>query len=112
MRITERIMAKKSSKATREQVYREILEQSGIRFEDCNVLAFAFKQDRRPELFHFGLMLHEPRPVYYLFDCWDKYANVIVPKDEKNAAVIIAIAEKDGGEKTIPNLQKDLTPNK
>ena len=72
-------------------MYREILERSGIRFEDCNVLAFAFKQ--------------EPRPVYYRFDCWDKYANVIVPKDEKNAAVIIAIAEKDGGEKTTPNLR-------
>ena len=98
-------MAKKTAKSTREQVYREILDRAGIRFEDCTVLAFAFKQEKRPELFHFGLMLHEPRPVYYLFDCWDKYANVIVPKDEKNAAVIIAIAEKDGGEKTTPNLR-------
>lgn len=97
-------MAKKAAKLTREQVYREILERAGIRFEDCNVLAFAFKQERRPELFHFGLMLHEPRPVYYLFDCWDNYANVIIPKDENNAAVIIAIAEKGGGEKTTPNL--------
>lgn len=86
-------------------MYREILERSGIRFEDCNVLAFAFKEERKPELFHFGLMLHEPRPVYYLFDCWDKYAYVIVPKDEKNAAVIIDIAEKDGGEKRTPNLR-------
>ena len=98
-------MARLVKKSTREQVYREILERAGIRFEDCNVLAFAFKQERRPELFHFGLMLHEPRPVYYLFDCWDKYANVIVPKDEQNAAVIIAIAEKDGGERTTPNLR-------
>ena len=98
-------MAKKTAKKTREQTYREILDQSGIRYEDCNVLAFAFKQERRYELFHFGLMLYEPRPVYYLFDCWDKYANVVVPKDEKNAAVIIAIAEKDGGEKTTTNLR-------
>lgn len=85
-------------------MYREILERSEIRFEDCKVLAFEFKQERRPGLFHFGLMLHEPRPVYYLFDCWDKYACVIVPKDEENAAIIIAIAEKDGGEKTTPIL--------
>lgn len=98
-------MAKKTGKTTREQVYREILERIGIRFEDCTVLAFVFKQKFRPESFHFGLMLHEPRPVYYLFDCWEKYANVIVPKDENNAAVIIAIAEKDGGEKTTPNLR-------
>ena len=86
-------------------MYREILERSGIRFEDCNVLAFAFKEEWLPELFHFGLMLHEPRPVYYLFDCWDIYAYVIVPKDEKNSDVIIAIAEKDGGEKRTPNLR-------
>lgn len=98
-------MAKKTDKTTREQIYREILERSGIRFEDCNILAFAFKQERRPELFHFGLMLHEPRPVYYLFDCWEKYANVVAPKDEQNAAVIIAIAAKNGGEKTTPNLR-------
>jgi hypothetical protein len=55
------------------------------------------------ELFHYGLMAE--KPDYFLFDCWEKYANVIVPKDEKNADVIIAIAEKDGGEKTIPNLR-------
>lgn len=86
-------------------MYREIIKKEGRKWDDCKVLALAFKQERRPELFHFGLMLHEPRPVYYLFDCWDKYANVIVPKDEKNAAVIVAIAEKDGGEKTTPNLR-------
>ena len=98
-------MAKKTGKTTREQMYREILERVGIRFEDCQILAFTFKHEKRPELFHLGLMLHKPRPVYYLFDCWEKYANVIVPKDENNAAVIIAIAEKDGGEKTTPNLR-------
>ena len=98
-------MAKKTSKATREQIYREIIEKEGLKWDDCKVLSFAFKQERRPELFHFGLMLHEPRPVYYLFDCWEKYAYVIAPKDEKNAAVIISIAEKDGGEKITPNLR-------
>lgn len=97
-------MAKKTAKKTREQTYREILDQSGIRFEDCDVLAFAFKHERRTTLFHFGLMLHKPRPVYYIFDSWGKNAYVIVPKDEKNAAVIIAIAEKNGGENTTPNL--------
>lgn len=86
-------------------MYREIIGKEGRKWDDCKVLAFAFDSLGGPELFHFGLMLHEPRPVYYLFDCWDKYANVIVSKDEKNAAVIVAIAEKDGGEKTTPNLR-------
>lgn len=98
-------MAKKSSKATREQVYREILERSGIRFEDCNVLAFAFKQERRPELFHFGLMLHEPRPVYYLFDCFGETAQVIIPNDPENERMCIQLAESCGGSKTTPNLR-------
>lgn len=96
-------MAKRTVKTNREDLYREVLAKSGIRYEDCLQLSFAFKQRLRPELFHFGLMLHQPRPVYYLFDAWDKYANVIAPKDRNNAAVIIAIAEKDGGEKTTPN---------
>lgn len=45
------------------------------------------------------------KPDYILFDCWEKYANVVAPKDEQNAAVIIAIAAKNGGEKTTPNLR-------
>ena len=95
----------KATKETRAKQYREILAGIGIRFEDCRILAFTFKQERRPELFHFGLMLHEPRPVYYLFECWGKYANVVVPKDEENAAVIIAIAARDGGESVTPDLR-------
>ena len=93
-----------NKRKTRRELYTEILEQQGIHFKDCDVLAFVFEQELRPELFHFGLMMYEPRPIYFLFDCWDKNANVVVPKDEKNAAVIISIAEQDGGKKTTPNL--------
>lgn len=96
--------AKKSTQIRREQQYWEILAKNAIRFEDCHVLTFVFEQERQPKLFHYGLMLYEPRPVYFLFDCWDKYANVVVPKDEKNAAIIISIAEQKGGKKTTPNL--------
>lgn len=84
--------------------YREILAQKGIRFEDCEVLAFEFKQNG-VRSFHFYLLNNWPFVIYYSFDCWDKYAYVVVPKDEKNAAVIIAIATKNGGEKITPNLQ-------
>ena len=82
----------------RESQYREILAKSGIRIEDCRILSFVFKQEKRPELFHFGLMIH--KPVYYLFECWGKYANVVVPKDEQNASIIIGLAKQDGGELT------------
>lgn len=88
---------------TREQMYREIIEKEGRKWDDCKVLSFAFKYQMQTELFHYSLMAE--KPDYFVFDCWEKYANVIVPKDEKNAAVIIAIAEKDGGEKTTPNLR-------
>ena len=96
-------MAKKSTKTTREQQYREILAKDGIRFEDCRVLSFVFEYPIKTELFHYGLMAE--KPDYFVFDCWEKYANVVAPKDEPNAAVIIAIASKNGGEKTTPNLR-------
>lgn len=83
---------------TRESQYREILAKCGIRIEDCRILSFVFKQERRPELFHFGLMFNDA--VYYLFECWGKYANVVVPKDEQNASIIIGLAKRDGGELT------------
>lgn len=55
------------------------------------------------ELFHFCLMAE--MPTYFLFDSWEKYVNIVVPKDELNAAKIVEIAMKQGGEKTTPNLR-------
>lgn len=96
-------MAKKTSKSTREQAYREIIKKEGRKWDDCKVLSFVFKYQMQTELFHYGLMAE--KPDYFVFDCWEKYANVVAPKDEPNAAVIIAIAAKNGGEKTTPNLR-------
>lgn len=96
-------MANKSTKTSREQQYRDILAKDGIRFEDCRVLAFVFEQERRPEIFHYALM--DEKPDYYLFNCWDNNAHVVVPKDETNAAHIKLIAENLGGHKTTPNLR-------
>lgn len=96
-------MAKKTSKMTRSDRYREILESYGKRLEDCEVLAFVFKYQMEIELFHFCLMAE--KPVYFLFDSFEKYAYVIAPQDEKNTAVISAIAAKNGGEKITPNLR-------
>lgn len=97
------IMAKKTAKSTREQVYREILERAGIRFEDCTVLGFAFEYQMQTELFHYGLMAE--KTDYFVFDCWGKYANVVAPKDEQDAAIIIAVAAKNGGKKITPILR-------
>lgn len=95
-------MAKTSNKSTRKEQYRGILAKAGIRFDDCRVLAFVFDTLRKPEHFHYDLMAQ--KPVYFLFDCWGNNANVIVPKDDENAAKIIAIAANLGGQKTTPNL--------
>ena len=67
------------------------------------VLSFVFYYQMQTELFHYGLMAE--KPDYFVFDSWDKYANIVAKKDERNAAVIIAIAAKNGGEKTTPNLR-------
>ena len=97
-------MAKKTEKITRAQHYREILDDEGINLDDCRVLAFVFKECW-PNLFHFALMLNVPRPVYYLFDCWEHTAYVIAPENDKNTAIIIAIAERYDGEQITPNLR-------
>ena len=96
-------MAKKTSKSTREQTYREIIEKEGRKWDDCKVLSFVFKYQMQTELFHYGLMAE--KPDYYIFDCWDKNANVVVPKDETNDAHITLIAEQLGGQKTTTNLR-------
>ena len=96
-------MVKKSSKEPLKQMYRGIIEKKGRKWDDCKVLSFVFKRESQAELFHYGLM--NEKPDYILFDCRERRANVIVPNDEQNAAVIIAIAAKNGGEKTTPNLR-------
>lgn len=93
---------KKNTQRTRRDQYREIIEKDGRNWDDCKVLSFVFKYQMQTELFHYGLMAE--KPDYFLFDCWEKYVNVVAPKDEQNAAVIIAIAAKNGGEKTTENL--------
>lgn len=97
-------MAKKSSKATRGDQYQEILASYGKRLEDCKVLAFAFETESGPELFHYELM-YPLRPIYHLFDCFGKIAQIVVPKDPKNEEMAVQLAESCGGEKTTPNLR-------
>lgn len=98
-------MAKKSSKATRGDQYAAIMERDGFVPDEWHVLSFVFESESGPERFHYGLLLAEPAPGYYLFDCFDKTANVIVPHDDGNATLIQQLAESCGGEKTTPNLR-------
>ena len=96
-------MAKKTTKQARGEQYRDIMEKQGIR--DYAVLSFVFEQERANERFHYRLLLTVPGPKYYLFDCFEKTANVIVPNDELNAAWVQELAEQVGGQKTTPNLR-------
>lgn len=97
-------MAKKSSKATRGDQYREILASYGKRLEDCKVLAFVFDGPGGPEIFHYELM-YPLRPVYHLFDCFGNIAQIVVPNDTENEEMAVQLAESCGGEKTTPNLR-------
>lgn len=97
-------MAKKSSKATRGEQYRSILESYGKRMEDCKVLAFSFDTESGPEIFHYELM-YPLRPIYHLFDCSGKIAQIVIPKDPENERMCIQLAESCGGTKTTPNLR-------
>lgn len=93
-----------TKKPTRKEEYRAILEKDGIRFEDCRVLAFTFERAKGPETFHFWLMLDERRPKYYLFDCLEKKAQVIIPNDDAVSEIVCDIATRADGKKTTPNL--------
>ena len=95
-------MAKKTSKTTRDEQYRAILEKEGIR--EYKVLAFVFEAESGPEYFHYQLM-YPLRPVYHLFDCSGNVAYIVVPKDPENEEMAIQLAESCGGEKTTPNLR-------
>ena len=75
------------------------------------MLSFVFEKENGPERFHFRLLLTVPGPGYYLFDCFDKTANVIVPNDDDNAVWIQQLAEQVGGHKTTPNLRQEEKPH-
>ena len=97
-------MARTVKKTARKEQYRAIMDKSGIRFEDCRVLAFTFERPLGPETFHLHLMNAYQRPEYHLFDCWEKTAQIIILNDESTAARIQELAEQVGGHKTTPNL--------
>lgn len=97
-------MARTVKKTARMEQYRAIMDKAGIRFEDCRVLAFTFERAKGPETFHFWLMLDERRPKYYLFDCWEKTAQVIIPNDDAVSEIVCDIATRADGKKTTPNL--------
>lgn len=96
-------MAKKANKPPRKQVYREILEQSGIKIEDCSVLGFLFKYEMQVELFHYEIMAQ--RDSYYLFDRIEKSVIVVVPSDDRKEAAVVSIAERLGGVRVAPDLK-------
>lgn len=77
----------------------------GLAPEEWHVISFVFDKESGPERLYYGLLMASPGPVYYLFDCFDKTANVIVPNDGDNAARIQQLAEQVGGKKTTPNLR-------
>ena len=92
-----------NKKLTKADEYRAVMEKDGIR--EYKVLAFAFLSDTGPEYFHYELMLADPRPDYYLFDIMGEIAQIVVPKDDENDAIIVQLAESCGGKKTTPNLR-------
>ena len=92
-------------KLTRDQQYREIVYKAGKRWEDCKVLGFVFKAENGPERFHYQLLLEDPRPAYYLFDCFGTMANVVVADDPGTIQLIQDLAERVGGNRTTPNLR-------
>ena len=95
-------MAKKTAKSTREQMYREILERSGIRFEDCRVFGIMFPDAAKCRIFHFRIMANCLN--YVLFDSIERNANVIVFKSMDDVEIINE-AKKLDGIKVLPKIR-------
>ena len=90
----------KTAKQTKGEQYRAILESMGIR--EYRILAFVFSDQDAPERFHYKIM--DPLPVnYYLFDCYDKTAVVIIPPCFEET--FVQLAKTLGGQQTMPNLR-------
>lgn len=92
-------------KKTLKDQYAAILKGRGVSLRDCKVLAFAFDAPRGPEKFHYDVMMSEPRLQYYIFDCWDERAQVVVSNDDFVIAAIERIALELGGSKTMAELR-------
>ena len=92
-------MATKSK--TREAQYREILEDIGIRLEDCRVLAYQFPGRYGAIAFHFDAI--REAASFLFFDVLDATATVVCAPEE--VAAIDALAARHGGEKRTPNLR-------
>ena len=90
----------KEKKTIKDQ-YAAILKGKGVSLRDCKVLAFAFEGPGGPEKLHYGVMMSEPRLQYYIFDCWEGRAQVVVPNDDFVIAAIERIVAELGGSKTM-----------
>ena len=87
-------MAKKVT--SRMDEYREIIERSGIEWENCEVLAFVFDDDNKVYWYYLNLMNN--RAKYYLFSCVERTAVIVAPKgDDGNLSDIMLYAEQNGG---------------
>lgn len=95
----------KQTKRSKADEYKAIMEKNGHGPDEWRVLSFVFENEGKPEHFHIRLLMAMPGPKYWLFDCFDKTANVVVPNDEQNAKWVQEIAELCGGHKTTPNLR-------
>lgn len=94
-------MAKKVISKTRRDRYREILESDELKLEDCRVLAFEFRDDGGPAMFHYELMM-PGQPKCYLFDKINNTAQVVVADDDAIEKRCIGLAEKHNGKKVKP----------
>ena len=96
------VMAAKDK--SRKQKYQDVLAAQGQMLQDCKLLAFAFGGSDTPAKFHFWLMLDGRRPIYYLFDSFENYAQIVVPKDDAAIELICDVAGRAGGKETTPIL--------
>jgi len=76
--------------------------ETNLIIEDLRALAFRFPDTKGPERFHYTLLFGSGQ--YWLFDCWDDIAQVVIPDSDTIEQIIKDAAAKDGGIKITPEL--------
>lgn len=90
-------------KITKGQQYEAILSQKGVSLSDCRVLGFRFPDfPLHAQSFHLRVMC---RVKYFLFDCFDDNAYIVIPKDSTDDDLLKEIAKELRGQPTMVELR-------
>ena len=90
-------MAKTAGRRTREEVYDEILRKTGLKLENCEILAYKFDNEGRQVSFHYKLM--RAGVMIRIYDAMGAVVRVIVDAGSREVGKVEGLAREAGGQR-------------